>query len=78
MELRTLALVYLVGNEAGMLSPREERLLVMKALQARPWGTVAEALDFHSVSTCMRTLGEAVGSLVEAYSDEASQRERSG
>ncbi len=67
--VRKLTLAHLVA-EGPNLTPSQERLLVAKALQGRSWGTVAEDLDFHSVSTCMRALGEAVEPLVECYGDE--------
>ncbi|MFB6086964.1 MAG: tRNA(Met) cytidine acetyltransferase TmcA [Haloarculaceae archaeon] len=52
-----------------LLTARQERLLVRKALQRRSWGDVAEALDFHSHAECMRALGEAVGPLLSRYGD---------
>jgi tRNA(Met) cytidine acetyltransferase len=72
---RQLALRHLVDPEQNLLSAREERLLVTKALQARPWSAVVDALDYHSHATCMRTLGSAVGTLVEAYGTDAARAE---
>jgi len=74
--VRRLTLRHLVEPvDAELLSDREEHLLVRKALQAQPWAQVVDALDYHSRSTCMRALGEAVGSLVDAYGDETAARE---
>ncbi|QLH84229.1 tRNA(Met) cytidine acetyltransferase TmcA [Halosimplex pelagicum] len=50
-----------------LLTPRQERLLVRKALQGRPWGAVAEELGFHSHGQCMRALGEATRPLVSRF-----------
>jgi len=51
-------------------------LLVMKALQHRPWNAVTDRLEFHSRRECMRTLGAAVGLLVEASGNDVAQSER--
>ncbi|MFB6140089.1 MAG: tRNA(Met) cytidine acetyltransferase TmcA [Halosimplex sp.] len=79
--LRRLTVRYLVdaGGASGdgdgdsaaspSLSPRQERLLVRKALQGRSWGAVADELDFHSHGQCMRALGEAVRPLLSRYGD---------
>ncbi|WP_436906653.1 tRNA(Met) cytidine acetyltransferase TmcA [Halosimplex marinum] len=48
----------------ALLDPRQERLLVRKALQGHPWGAVADELDFHSHGQCMRALGEATRPLL--------------
>ncbi|WP_224268742.1 tRNA(Met) cytidine acetyltransferase TmcA [Haloprofundus salinisoli] len=76
---RRLALAHLVDGGAD-LSPREERLLVRKALQARSWGTVADELDYVSTGQCMRALGAAFRPLVDRYgageSVVAEERER--
>jgi tRNA(Met) cytidine acetyltransferase len=72
---RRLALRHLVDPEPDCLSAREERLLVAKALQARSWSAVVDALDYHSHATCMRALGAAVGTLVEAYGTDAARTE---
>jgi tRNA(Met) cytidine acetyltransferase len=74
--IRRLALRHLVDPAVpDLLSRREERLLVLKALQARPWTDVVERLDSHSHATCMRALGDAVGRLVETYGDETAREE---
>lgn len=75
--VRRLTLRYLTDDEReSLLSPREERLLVSKALQGRSWETVAEELSFYPQTDCMRTLGSAVDTLVDAYGDETVQRKR--
>jgi len=56
------------------LSADEERLLVLKALQARPWDEVTAALDFQARAECMRALGRAVETLVELYADSVPDR----
>ncbi len=57
------------------LSPREERLLVRKVLQAHPWSAVAEELAFVSERECMRTLGGIVERLTRLYGDPWVQEE---
>ncbi|WP_227131239.1 tRNA(Met) cytidine acetyltransferase TmcA [Halorubellus salinus] len=75
---RDLATKHLVDPDgsAGALDAREERLLVERVLQARPWPAVADALDYVSPGACMRALGDAVQPLVDAYGDEDALRER--
>ncbi|WP_121822580.1 tRNA(Met) cytidine acetyltransferase TmcA [Halostella salina] len=72
---RRLAVAHLVDGEAD-LTAREERLLVRRALQARDWSAVAEALDYPSARQCMRALGDAYAPLVETYGDETAREER--
>jgi tRNA(Met) cytidine acetyltransferase len=57
------------------LSAREERLLVRKVLQARPWAAVTEELEFVSQRQCMRTLGGVVERLTRLYGDPWVQEE---
>ena len=72
-----LALRHLVAPEdPSLLSARAERLLVMKPLQRRSWGMVADELGYHSRRECMRDLGATVESLVAAYGDERADSER--
>ena len=74
---RRLALRHLLDPaDPDLLTAREERLLVLKPLQARGWGEVAEALGFHSRRTCMRAFGAAYRPLVESYGSEAALDER--
>ncbi|WP_193569513.1 tRNA(Met) cytidine acetyltransferase TmcA [Haloarcula sp. JP-Z28] len=61
--------------DATALSPREERLLVRKVLQAHPWSTVTEELAFVSERECMRTLGGIVERLTRLYGDPWVQEE---
>ncbi|MFB6071680.1 MAG: tRNA(Met) cytidine acetyltransferase TmcA [Halobacterium sp.] len=72
---RRLARHHLVAGDPGLLSAREERLLVGKLLQARPWDAVAGSLDFHSTSQAMRALGDALRPLVDAYGSDAARDE---
>ncbi len=52
-----------------------ERLLVMKALQDRPWETTAEALGYVSKRACMRAFGDAFEPLVEEYGTDLARAE---
>jgi tRNA(Met) cytidine acetyltransferase len=58
------------------LDARAERLLVLKALQARPWPDVADALDSPSTAECKRALGRVAGDLVDLYGTETAREER--
>jgi tRNA(Met) cytidine acetyltransferase len=74
---RTLACKHLVDPaDPDALSVREERLLVSKVLQARPWDAVADLLAFHSTGAAMRALGDAYRPLVDAYGNVAAREER--
>jgi tRNA(Met) cytidine acetyltransferase len=77
---RDLAVKHLVdpGDSEGALDGREERLLVARVLQARPWPAVADALDYVSAGACMRALGDAFRPLVDAYGtgDALDERDR--
>jgi tRNA(Met) cytidine acetyltransferase len=73
---RDLAAHHLVaGDDDDLLSPGEERLLVGKLLQARPWDDLADRLSFHSTSQAMRALGDALQPLVVEYGTEAARDE---
>jgi tRNA(Met) cytidine acetyltransferase len=72
---RRLARHHLVAGDPDLLSAREERLLVEKLLQARPWSAVASDLGFHSNGQAMRALGDALRPLVEVYGDDTAQDE---
>ncbi|RRJ29206.1 tRNA(Met) cytidine acetyltransferase TmcA [Halocatena pleomorpha] len=74
---RRLALTALSDQACDSLSSRQERLLVTRVLQARPWSAVATALDFHSSSGCRRALGRTLRPLVDQYGTSAAQDERS-
>ena len=74
--LRRLAVRYLSAGDAASsdhegssLDPRQERLLIRKALQGHSWERVADELDFHSVGQCKRALGEAVRPLLSRFGD---------
>ncbi|GAA0714406.1 tRNA(Met) cytidine acetyltransferase [Halorubrum trapanicum] len=71
---RDLALAALI--EGGELEERQERLLVRKVLQGRPWEEVADELDFVSTSACMRAIGDAYVPIVERYGTEFALAER--
>jgi len=77
--VRKLLLRHLVapddGDSADALSPRQERLLVRKALQGHPWDAVADAFDFVSTAECMRALGGCVERLVRLYGDDTATEE---
>ncbi|WP_137287531.1 tRNA(Met) cytidine acetyltransferase TmcA [Halorussus salinisoli] len=80
---RRVALKHFVDSDDGggvaesdALSAREERLLVLKVLQGRPWLDVADELGFHSAGQCMRALGDAYEPLVDRYGDEAASEEK--
>ncbi|MCD2199808.1 GNAT family N-acetyltransferase [Halobacterium sp. KA-4] len=72
---RRLARHHLVAGDADLLAAQEERLVVAKLLQARPWDAVADSLDFHSTSQAMRALGDALRPLVDAYGTTAAREE---
>ncbi|SFK85776.1 tRNA(Met) cytidine acetyltransferase [Halogranum rubrum] len=73
---RDLAVRHLSNPDAADLTDREERLLVRKVLQCRPWDDVADELDYLSTSQCMRSLGDAYKPLVDVYGDEVAHAER--
>ncbi|WP_254524099.1 tRNA(Met) cytidine acetyltransferase TmcA [Natrinema caseinilyticum] len=58
------------------LSDREERLLVLRALQGRDWSTVADRLGYPSTGQCMRALGDALCPLVDHYGTDAARSVR--
>ncbi|MFB6081928.1 MAG: tRNA(Met) cytidine acetyltransferase TmcA [Halanaeroarchaeum sp.] len=73
---KRLAVRHLVAGDPDRLDAREERLLVLKLLQARGWQTVADALDFHGTSAAMRALGDAFVPLVDAWAPASVREER--
>jgi tRNA(Met) cytidine acetyltransferase len=72
---RRLALHDLLGENGVGLPAEDERLLVRKALQARPWEAVAEELGYVSKRACMRAFGDAYVSFVDAYGGAAADEE---
>jgi tRNA(Met) cytidine acetyltransferase len=72
---RALAVHHLVAGDADLLSADEQRLLVGKLMQARPWDDLADELGYHSTSQAMRALGDALRPLVAAYGSEAARAE---
>ncbi|MFA9417602.1 tRNA(Met) cytidine acetyltransferase TmcA [Natrinema sp. HArc-T2] len=70
---RDLVVRYFVDDpDAVDLTGREERLLVLRALQSRDWEAVADRLGYHSTGQCMRALGDAVCPLVDQYGEDAA------
>ncbi|OLZ40799.1 tRNA(Met) cytidine acetyltransferase [Natrinema saccharevitans] len=70
---RDLVVRYLVDDPDDVdLTAREERLLVLRALQARDWESVADCLEYHSPGQCMRALGDAFCPLVDRYGADAA------
>ena len=57
------------------LTGRAERTLVRTVCQGATAETVTEELDFHSTRACLRTVGDALGTLVERYDDDAGREE---
>jgi tRNA(Met) cytidine acetyltransferase len=72
---RDVALRGLTDDDCTALTDRQERLLVLKALQGRTWNEVAAELDFHSTAEAMRALGDTFEPLVDEYGTDAAQRE---
>ncbi|WP_266076622.1 tRNA(Met) cytidine acetyltransferase TmcA [Haladaptatus caseinilyticus] len=76
---RRVVIKHLIDPEnanTDVLTPRQERLLVRKVLQAREWVDVADELGFHSTGEAMRALGKSFRPLVEQYGSESAQEER--
>lgn len=73
---RRLALRHFTDPESTALSAREERLLVMRVLQARSAAAVADVLGYDSTGECMRALGDAYKPLIERYGEPAAFEER--
>ncbi|NKE36055.1 tRNA(Met) cytidine acetyltransferase [Natronococcus sp. JC468] len=68
---RELVVRFLVERPGDLeLTEREERLLVVRALQGRDWEAVADRLGYHSAGQCMRALGDALVPLVDRYGTE--------
>ena len=71
-----LALCHLVGDrDASALDARQERLLVLKALQHRSWSAVAERLGFQPGAACKRALSETIRPLIATYGGETARAE---
>jgi tRNA(Met) cytidine acetyltransferase len=74
---RELAVAHLVDPaDPDLLSARQERLLVLRVLQARPWGAVMDELGFHSHGETMRALGRAFQPLVDADGSQVAHEQR--
>ncbi len=74
---RRLALAYFLDWEEGArLGDQDERLLVLRALQAHDWETVTDRLGYHSTGQCKRALGAAFQPLVDEYGTETALDER--
>ncbi|WP_123537344.1 tRNA(Met) cytidine acetyltransferase TmcA [Halosimplex salinum] len=57
------------GDGESLLTPKQERLFVRKALQGHSWERVTAELGYHSDGQCMRALGEAVRPLLSRFGD---------
>ena len=75
---RRLALAYFVDSPGGTdrLDDRQERLLVLRVLQAHDWETVTECLGYHSTGECKRAIGSVFQPLVDRYGTEIALEER--
>jgi tRNA(Met) cytidine acetyltransferase len=62
--------------EGALEHPDHERLLVVKALQSRPWPETADALGYVSERACMRAFGDACKPLVDRYGTDLAHEER--
>ncbi|MFB6104435.1 MAG: tRNA(Met) cytidine acetyltransferase TmcA [Halobacteriaceae archaeon] len=63
-------------DDAGGVTDREQRLLVMKVLQTRSWEAVTTELEYHSTGECMRALGAAYEKLCDTYGGPVVATER--
>lgn len=72
---RRLAVTYFTTDADVDLTAREERLLVLKALQGRPWDAVAAALGHHSAGQAMRALGDMLEPLVDEFGSDTARTE---
>ncbi|SDF67407.1 tRNA(Met) cytidine acetyltransferase TmcA [Halorientalis regularis] len=72
---RRLAVTYFTADVDHDLTARQERLLVSKALQGRPWDVVADDLDYPSTAQAMRALGDALEPLVDEFGSDAALTE---
>ncbi|WP_440771653.1 tRNA(Met) cytidine acetyltransferase TmcA [Natronorubrum sp. DTA28] len=74
---RRLVVRYFVEDPPDIdLTDREERLLVLRALQGRDVSAVTDRLEYHSTGQCMRALGTALRPLVDRYGGDAALEER--
>lgn len=70
---RRLALRALVDGTLD--DPDAERLLVVKALQARTWEETATDRGYVSTRSCMRALGDAFAPIVDRYGTDVARTE---
>ncbi|MXV62504.1 GNAT family N-acetyltransferase [Natronorubrum sp. JWXQ-INN-674] len=74
---RQLVVRYFIDDPDEIdLTVREERLLVLRALQAHDWATVANRLEYHSTGQCKRAIGDAFCPLVDRYGPAVALEER--
>jgi tRNA(Met) cytidine acetyltransferase len=58
------------------IDTRERRLLVRKCLQAHRWSSVADELGYVSRSDCLRTFGQTMQPLVDAFCGAVAEEDR--
>ncbi len=58
------------------IDARERRLLVRKCLQAHRWSSVADELGYVSRSDCLRTFGQTMQPLVDAFCGAVAREDR--
>jgi tRNA(Met) cytidine acetyltransferase len=72
---RELVVAGFTDGVAADLPVRKQRLLVLKALQGRPWDAIAGRLEYHSTAEAMRAFGDACEPLVDRFGTEAAMEE---
>ena len=75
---RRLALAYFVDafESEARLDDRQERLLVLRVLQAHDWEEVTDRLGYHSTGECKRAIGAVFQPLVDRYGTKTALEER--
>lgn len=65
------------GVADGVVEGEQAELLVARALQARPWGDLADDFGYVSERQCVKGFIDALDPLVEAYGGEVAEEEAS-